>query len=371
MKKQVKVFLIMSILFFLILVPIFSLSIIKASSIMNEVSFEEVAFIESTGGDTFKSEVIDDLVVIIDMDGGLLIYNISNQVNPELLDSFSDGGMPHDFFIADELLYLADHYQGLEIYNISNPSNIVKIGQIADTGDGETDGVFVCENIAYTAEWHDSTWDLKLVLINVTDPTSPERISEYVDGDNEFIRFHVENGICYTACLSSGFKILNVTNPNSVVEIGTYLEGGYTYDLDILDNKAFIADGRFTILNLTDLSNPTLINRYDAGNTINSVEIQDTLAFISVDEIGVQAINISSLEKIEKLGEYETEDVIGLDVSTDFLYLSMHEFGFKIVKFMIIEITDSAFLPGISIVITVLSLTSLIALYIEKRKAVI
>ena len=135
-----------------VLIPFFSISIQYGSGVTYEATFEVLAHIESTGGDTFECQVVDDLAYIIDMTGGLLIYNVSDPTSPELCDTFYDGGGPHNFYLDGDLLYLADHYQGLEIYNVSDPRNIIKLGQIADSGDGETHGVFVCDNIAYTAE---------------------------------------------------------------------------------------------------------------------------------------------------------------------------------------------------------------------------
>lgn len=363
MKKCARVFFVLLNITFVL---VYSSSVMQAKGIMYEVTFEEIAYIESTGGDTFMCEVFDDLAIIIDMHGGLLTYNITNPSNPVHLDTFYDGGIPHDFFIEDELLYLADHHQGLEIYNISNPSNLVKLGQITDVGDGETDSVFVRDNIAYTAEWHDSTWDWKMVLINVTDPTSPEKISEYVDGDNEFIRFYVEDGICYTACLTSGFKILNVSNPSSIVEIGSFVSGAYVYDLEIRDDIAFVADGRLSIINTTDLSDPFEISYYYPNHAVFDLQLQNDLAFIALDERGIQAVNISLLDEPEKLGEYRTDDVIGLELSNEILYLSMHEFGFKILSYTIAEATNSIDLPGIIFAFTIISLISMILLF--KRK---
>lgn len=363
MRKQFRIqFLFLTI----ILVLVSLLSIIQTNGVSYEATFEELGYIASTGGDTFACEVIDDIAIIIDMHGGLVTYNVSDPANPVHLDTYFDGGIPHSFYLVDDLLYLADHHQGLEIYNVSNPRNIIKLSQIVDSGDGETDGVFVSNNIAYTAEWHDSTWDWKMVLINVTDPTSPVRITEYTDDDNEFIRFYVEDGICYTACLTSGFKILNVSNPNSIGEIGSFVSGGYVYDLEIRDNIAFVGDGRLSIINITDLSNPVEISNYNPRHAVFDVQIQNDLAFIGMDERGIQAVNISLLDEPEKLGEYRTDDVIGLELSNNLLYLSMHEFGFKILSYSITEATNGVDLPGVIFAFTILSLLSMIVLF-KKR----
>ncbi|MCG3253672.1 MAG: hypothetical protein KAX09_07480 [Candidatus Heimdallarchaeota archaeon] len=363
MKKQARIFFVL-----LIITSIFCSSSVKqVKGLTYEFTFEEKTHIESTGGDTFMCEVYDDLAIIIDMDGGLLTYNISNPATPVHLDTFYDGGIPHDFFVEDDLLYLADHHQGLEIYNISNPSNLVKLGQIADLGDGETDGVFVCDNIAYTAEWHDSTWDWSLVLINVTNPSTPVKISEYVDGDNEFHRFYVENEICYASCLTSGFKILNVTNPNSIVEIGVFNNGGYNYDLIIQDNIAWVTSGELEILNLTDLSNPTLINSYSSVNSIFDLEIKDDLAFVVVFQNGVEVVNISSFDDLEKIGEYNDNLVSNLVVTSNLLYVSMHGNGFKIFEYQLSEVTETANMFGITIIFTSLATISLLILIKRKK----
>ena len=63
-----------------------------------------------------------------------------------------------------------------------------------------------------------------MVLINVSNPTAPQRISEYTDGDDEFIRFYVPGDLCYVACLQSGFKVLNISDPYAITEIDVFNE---------------------------------------------------------------------------------------------------------------------------------------------------
>ncbi len=361
-QKAILKIIVLSILLFL---SNFTLMITNVSSIGYQVSFEEIAHIESTGGDTFMNQVLGDLVIVMDMNAGLKIYDISDPVNPILLDSFYDGGIPHQFFIDEDLLYLADHYNGLEIYNISVPNNIQKIGQIADTGDGETDGVFVNNNVAYTAEWHDSTWDWKMVLIDVSDPTNPTNIVDYVDSDNEFVRFYVEDDICYTACLQSGFKILNVSNPMSITEISHFEDLNYCFNFQFNNNLVYLADGRgFNILDVNDITNPTRIGKYNS--TLFDVKVKDNLAFAADDVKGIIALNITNVDDIKKIGEFEVEDVVGIDVSDNYLYLSLHGHGFKIVKYEIIESTDEASLPNSLIIILVIGLMACTARIIKK-----
>ena len=121
---------------FILIYTTTSLIRINAQSEDIIMEFEQVAQV-STGGDTFQTEVVDDVAYVIDMQAGLKAYDVSRPKRPRLLDSFDDGGVPHNFMIdaGADLLYLADHADGLEIYDISDPSNLDKIGEISSNPD--------------------------------------------------------------------------------------------------------------------------------------------------------------------------------------------------------------------------------------------
>ena len=354
---------------FILIYTTTSLIRINAQSEDIIMEFEQVAQV-STGGDTFQTEVVDDVAYVIDMQAGLKAYDVSRPKRPRLLDSFNDGGVPHNFMIdaGADLLYLADHADGLEIYDISDPSNLDKIGEISDSGDGETDGVFVSDGIAYTAEWHDSTWSWKMVLINVSDPSSPQRISEYTDGEDEFIRFFVQEDVCYTACLGSGFKVLNVSDPYAVTEIDVFDEGGYTWSIDIKENRAYISSTDFFILNLTDVENISKICNYTAENAVSPIHIEDDFAFLGIHNTGIQVLNISTEVNPTIIGSYwnGAENVVGITKSKEYLYLSAHGDGLLILEIEGEPKIDS-FSTGLVIFSSLMGIMGII-LYLKRKK---
>ncbi|NHJ87727.1 MAG: hypothetical protein FK734_19855 [Asgard group archaeon] len=109
---------------------------------------EEVAYIENTGGDTFKTIVENDLLIVMDMDGGLSFYKIEDPSNPSYLGGYDDSGLGHDMQKIGTKLYLANHQLGLQIFNISDPTSPVKLGSLTDSQSGETDSVYVKDNLA-------------------------------------------------------------------------------------------------------------------------------------------------------------------------------------------------------------------------------
>lgn len=294
----------------------------------------ELYHIENTGGDTFQSLVNGEYLFVIDMQAGLKVYSIEDLTNPILVDSFYDGGIPHNMFIEGDYLYLADHYQGLEIYDISTPEEIVRVGRITDDGDGEIDGVYVNENRAFVAEWHDSTWSWSMKIINVTNPTLPQLISEYTDDDNEFVRFHVENDICFTSCIGSGFKILNVSDPLNIVELDRYNDGGFSFDFKIVNNRAFIADGDdgLEILDVSNITDIYEIGNYTTSNPAFGIDVYEDYVFLGINEVGVNVLNVSDFSIPVKIGEFGADKIVGVTYNKNTIFLSMHQDGLLILE---------------------------------------
>jgi hypothetical protein len=327
---------------------------------------EEIAHIEDTGGDTFQSITYDDILIVMDMDGGLRFYNISDPSNPTYMSNFFDGGIPHDMYKVGDLLYLADHYQGLEIYNISDPSNPIKLGSITDDGDGEMDGVFVKDELAYVAEWHDSTWDWSMKIINVTEPTTPLEVVEYTDEDNMFVRFFVKNELCYTACLEGGIKILNVSEPLSIGEVSHFTDLYYAVEFVMINDIIYLTDGvGFNILDVSLVSTPTKIANYSTTLAAFGCDVEGDFAFIGVAETGLYVLNISDTQNINKIGEFAADNIVNIEVQGDLVFLSMHGDGLKILQFSMVESTNGTPLPLFPILL-VLPILFLIA---KKRRS--
>ncbi|MFX0095984.1 MAG: LVIVD repeat-containing protein [Candidatus Hodarchaeota archaeon] len=322
----------------LFLAILLGIGVVSSSYASKAIKNQQLQFVEisniSTGGDTFEVKVVEDLAYVIDMNAGFKILNVSDPFNPTLLGAFYDGGIPHEMFLDGDLAYIADHTNGLEILNISNPSNPTKIGQIRDTGDGEADGIFVANNRAYVAEWHDSTWSWKMLIIDVSDPSSPIKLAEYVDTDGEFLRFFTVGEVCYAACLNAGFKILNVSSPTNITEIGHYSDGGRAGNFQIIENTAYVADGGdgLEILDVSDKKNPVELGQYDTDYPVFDVQIIDDLAYIVEDVTGLKVLNISNPTSITLLGSYTRTNVVGVYVQDNYVYLAQHGYGLQIVK---------------------------------------
>lgn len=209
----------------------------------------------------------------------ILTLNISNKSNPQILDTFSDSGLPHELYSRDGILYLTDLEDGLEIYDISNPSNISEIYQYLDGSLAH--GLHVRDNILFFAGYNNDNPDL------------------------------------------GGLKILNISNPYNPVLINNYTEVGNIWRVMIYENYAFVNDNDFNeiILDISDLTNITEIARYNIGMTLEII-IKNDIAYMACYDQGLKAYNISNPGEITLLWNYSTYDsILDFDIYNDYIFV--------------------------------------------------
>ena len=181
-------------------------------------------------------------------------------------------------------------------------------------------------------------------IIDISNPEDPQLISEYIDDDREFIRFYVEDEICFVTCLGSGFKALNVSDPSNIIELDSYNDGGYNFNLKIVGDTAFVSDGGdgLEILDISNASDIKEIGNYSATDAVFGIDIFNDYAFIGVNEVGLVALNISDLTNPTKIGEFDVDNIVGVTYHENVIYLSMHGDGLLILGVDLEEIGNAA-----------------------------
>ncbi|MFW9924497.1 MAG: LVIVD repeat-containing protein [Candidatus Thorarchaeota archaeon] len=359
------------IVIFSLLISQISILTISATSTSTQITFEQIAHITLPETIFLDCEIIDDVLFIMTVSNGLITYNVSNIQNPIQLATYQEPCYAHHFDIQGDYYFLADNALGMKIINITNPSNLQKTGVYLPEGDGEITGVHANGNYLYAAEWHDSLSGFKMLVLDISNKTNPVKIAEYNDEDHNFIRFQTEDDLCYVSCNSDGFKILNVSNPLAISEISHYSNMEDAFNFQIIDNRAFIADGsNFQILDIEDITAITKIGNYSTSNFVLDVEILDSIALISERGKGLEALDISTPQNPILLEEISTPDMFGIDVNGQYLYTALFEYGLKIFKYNITILTTNAFFPDIFKIITFLGISVYLSKFLKKSKVV-
>ncbi len=277
----------------------------------------------------------DYAYVILDIDDNiyygpveLKIYDVKNVSNPVEAGSYSSSDYIWKISFSQNNLYLANNYSGLSVLDASNPANPVIISNY-DLPEHSTDITISNNNLFITYE-NDG-----LVIYNITDSTLPVKTGSYqfagyksydikLSGNYAFINqvaknwspgnagirilnisdvsnpfeagfyqmeyspesYTVYNNLLFLSGIDSGLKIVDVSNPGTPSEIGTYLENKIINDLFVSGNYLFASEnigpdsnGVIHILDISSLPNVNEIAYFDTDYPVNKIFVKDNLIF--------------------------------------------------------------------------------------------
>lgn len=189
-----------------------------------------------------------------------------------------------DVAVDGDYAYVADEDGGLQIIDISDPSDPRLVGEYVP-GAGEVWDVDAEDGYAYLA------YDNELIVVDVSNPANPQfsgscPLGTGADGVD------VVGNTAYVACGSVGIIVVNVTDRTNPVTVGDPLDTpGNPYAVVVRDGYAYVADGSyFTIFDLTDLSSP--IGWYDTPGNNHALDIRGDYAYIANHTPGLIVIDI-------------------------------------------------------------------------------
>ncbi|MHA1213349.1 MAG: LVIVD repeat-containing protein [Candidatus Heimdallarchaeota archaeon] len=206
--------------------------------------------------------------------------------------------------------------------------NLRKIGQYI--GGHEIVDVEVENNIAYLADQIEG-----LLVVNISNIDLPILLDTYQAEDESIYDITLQDGYAYLAHGRAGFRIIDITNPSNVVEVGGYNNGGIAWKVFITNNYAYVADRLqgIEIIDITNKANPTKIGVYD-GQPYD-VFVREDYAYVAAGlNKGLEIVDISNPASPKKVGETEVnfEDTVGVFVEGDYAFVANKENGIKIIK---------------------------------------
>ncbi|MBI2105568.1 hypothetical protein HYT56_01890 [Candidatus Woesearchaeota archaeon] len=240
---------------------------------------------------SFRSKFSENLNINLSSDSLNETGTIANGSGATVLDR------PTGIYISGKYAYVASGTLAgsLSIFDISNPSNPIEVGYIQDDERGGTatslDGaydVFVSGKYAYVTASSDDA----LSIIDISNPNNPVEIGTLVNGSGAS-RLNDARGIYisgkYAYIISStddALSIIDISNPNSPVEIGTLVNGSGASALDgpdgiyVKENYLFIGtnDG-LTIIDVSNPSTPTEVGYTFSTGSIMSVYVSGGYAY--------------------------------------------------------------------------------------------
>ena len=194
---------------------------------------------------------------------GLVVLDVSDPTNPTMIGGqtpFSPSGIICD----NDTAYLLSDLDGVRVFDLTNPAQPQQIGMMpTSVGGFEFTIQETVERNQYLADGKLFIPDQArgLTIVDVRDPRSPTRIGQYVSPVPDWM-FDIEvvDKIAYVASRYAGLRIVDVTNPDNMVELAYDDERKDLHlqnpvDIDMYNDYALIADANTPFL-LWDVSDP-------------------------------------------------------------------------------------------------------------------
>lgn len=336
-------------------------------------------------GGSVESVFTNNSYAYVGIGSELAILDINNPSSPQRIGYYVLPDKARDIVVNGSYAYVATGESGLRIIDISNSSNPFEVGYY--TAPVSINKVSVSNGYVYLPLSECKSYGTflptrcsgALQIIDATDPSNPSRLvcnkmsgtpaSISIDGDYAYIsesarllemnisnprfaritkihnvdfrgRTVINNGYLYVSARYDKFRIVDISNPITFVETGLYDARNPSgtrnaiYDAVVFDKYAYliVEDIGIEILDISNPSQPILISTYSLEDEIKNMSFNAGHIYIATENNGLQVINVTNPFSPVQSGAYESPNsVTKLEVINNLIYAAAEENGLRII----------------------------------------
>ncbi|MBZ0266220.1 T9SS type A sorting domain-containing protein [bacterium] len=193
-------------------------------------------------------EIAGEKVFLINRDQELLVYDISNRLNPVLQYEFVDWEYVAEMEIHEDILFLYCCFQGnerfIKFYDFSERDNLEELGRIQI--DGPVENYLIDQNRLFVLT------DSNLVFYDISNLQEP-RETGHLDDLAWDLQFDVQDDVLFISDNSEGISLYNIETPSSPELIGYYNSPDHFFYLNAFENcLAVTYDSHLMILDCSE-----------------------------------------------------------------------------------------------------------------------
>lgn len=261
-----------------------------------------------------------------DFGKNLVIFDIGSPTKPTLIGSASTPGNGRGVHTGGNYTYVADSSSGLQVLNINDPTYPFITGKYDNSGD--MGHLCINGDYAYTGNNDDG----ELQVIDVSHPSSPNRVATYDNPDRNMRGLFVKGKYAYVGYSGNELQVIDITAPTSPVLSGIYenSKSWYPAAIAVSTNYAYVADYQrgLTILDISTPAAPTLVKNHAISRGPNDIYVKGNYAYMTVILAGLKIIDIAAPSSPVTVGSLDLpENVAAVFVNGNYAYVASAEYG--------------------------------------------
>jgi hypothetical protein len=183
---------------------------------------------------------------------GFIIADVSDPADPQMAGTFPTE-VAQDICLIGNVAYVSQLDGELAAIDIAEPANLALLGSYQGKGMGL--GVACHQDLVYFADGGQG-----LVILDVSDPSSPERVSTV--GDTAGVKnLQIVGDVMYVACHANGARVLDISDPRAPRVLASFARGGEVWGVAGDGSRLWIADLHegVELYDVRDPSHPRLV----------------------------------------------------------------------------------------------------------------
>jgi hypothetical protein len=298
----------------------------------NSSGFNQVGRFKIRLGEIWDIQVQGNYAFLADIDNGLRIVDISDKTYPVEKLIYGQNDRPQNIFMENSYIFISGiQIWGIDIVNISDPLSPVKITNIQI---GEVGDIYFRDTYMFIA-----AGDQGLLVYDISDISNPEFISSFKD-EYDYCRITTVEVVGNNAYLGDdyyAFRILDISNIDSLKQIALIPMDDSVWDLAIQDNYAFLVCGSsgLYIYDITDKNRVEEISSFKPESTIfYNIWVKNDLGFIADLNNSFHAINLQTLTSPKIIDTFHiASPVYNFTMDDNYIYLAAGYEGMYILEF--------------------------------------
>jgi hypothetical protein len=272
-------------------------------------------------------------LVFVGSGGGIYVTDVSDPQNPVVLSELRTRSLVDQctYDPVNKRLYVCAYFSGIEIWDLSDVYNPTRMSRFPTEPYPRSGVAYIGDYLFFTTNY--SIWSL-----DISDPYNPVIADELFIANNLIVQMYLKGNTAYIVTSSQGVKLVNITNPLDLQLLVSYgfLSGN---EIDIAGNYLYgiNSSGALTILNITDSLHIVYAGGLNVGGYTYDMEVFDNKAYIAKvsTDGGLQIVDVTTPATPSSIslysGDYEFLSGMG-----DYVYLTRSS------TFSVLDVTDSS-----------------------------